>query len=246
MSFKKALKLLAFDAGVAALYPILLAKPFLGRFLESPLYAMPACAVLLAASIAFVFVNWKALTRGMGAVGGGRRGDPVQGRIDELNGYVSSHSQTFRADLLEMADQLDMFKRKKYAIRQALLKKFQPTELAFTKFSSAADLVGNYLVKTAGNVLDSVNSFDEEEYEKILNDPRTTRDEFDTRKQIYNHVISEVSDRVSEGGKGLAALDKLLVAVSTMGHEQSGTDSLVRGIDDAVKDLEFYKEAAAD
>jgi hypothetical protein len=243
MTLKKALRLLAFDAAVAALFTLLLAKPFLGRFMDSFLYAIPAGLVLLAAGAAFVFVNWKALAGRPYGRGGG---DTAEACIEDINYYISSNIQTFRPDLFELAEQLEKLRQKKGAIRQALLERFQPTELAFAKFASAADRAEGYLLSNARTVLSRVNTFDEKEYEDIMNSPDTTRDEFKARKRIYDDVLADVADRVNQGGKILLALDKLLMAVSdisTIGSQRDDTETAVREIDGLVKDVAFYKGA---
>jgi hypothetical protein len=243
MTLKKALKILAFDIGVGALFALLLAEPFLGRFLGSGLYSIVAGGTLFIASAAFVYVNVKAL-KSLG--GGGRRGDPVQGCISDTYDYISSNIQTFRPDLMEMVEQLEKLQRKKDSIRRVLLERFQPTELAFAKFNSAADRAGSHMVQNARKVLDKVKSFDEEEYEDVMNNPNTSREEFRTRKQVYDNVLSDVADMVSQGDKVLLALDKLQLAVSdisVMGDQQPDSDSAVREIDGLVQDVKFYKNA---
>ncbi|MDR1313204.1 MAG: hypothetical protein LBQ12_05785 [Deltaproteobacteria bacterium] len=243
MTLRKALKIFAFDVGVGALFALLLAKPFLGRFLGSGLYSVIAGGILFVASVAFVAVNWKALSS---LSGRGARGDPVQECIRDAYGYMSSNIQTFRPDLMEMVDQLEKLQRKKGAIRQALLERFQPTELAFAKFNSASDRVELFVVNKAKEVLNKVNGFDEEEYEEIMNRPETSREDFRARKQVYDNVLADVADLVGENDKALLALDKLLMAISdisTIGQQQPDSDSAVREIDELIKDVKFYKGA---
>jgi ABC-type transporter Mla subunit MlaD len=242
MTLKKILKLFAFDIGVGCLFALLLAKPFLGRFLDSFLYSGVAAVILLAATGAFVYVNWKALSgRGSGRDTGR---DSIEDCVDDINGYISSNIQTFRADLDDLSDQLEKLQKRKDGIRRALLERFQPTELAFAKFSSAADRAESYLLSNARDVLSRVKSFDEEEYENVMNSPGTSREEFRARKQIYDDMLAAVSEQVSQGDKVILALDKLLNAVSTIStfnEQQSGDDAAVKEIDGLVKDVEFYR-----
>jgi hypothetical protein len=243
MTPKKALKILAFDIGVGALFALLLAEPFLGRFLGSGLYSIIAGGTLFVASVAFVYVNGKAVKS---LAGGGSRGDPVQRCISETYDYISSNIHTFRPDLMDMVEQLEKLRKKKASIRTILLQRFQPTELAFAKFSSAADRAESFMVQTARTVLAKVKGFDEEEYEDAMNNPNTSREEFKTRKNFYDTVLGEVSDLVEQGNAVLLALDKLQAAVSdiqTIGNQHPDSDSAVREIDRLAQDVKFYSGA---
>ncbi|MDR2612932.1 MAG: hypothetical protein LBG06_08945 [Deltaproteobacteria bacterium] len=244
MSWKRLLRLAAFDLGIACLFVILLARPFLGRFLGSLLYAVPAVTVAAAAAAACLYVNWKAIVRGLFGRAPGT--DTPGGCIEAIEEYISTNIRTFRPDLNDMIDQLEKLQRKREAIRQALLDRFQPGELAFAKFSAASDRAEAYLLRNARDVLARVKGFDEEEYEDVMNSPGTSREEFQARKRIYDDVLADVSEKVSQGEKVLIALDKLLAAVatiSTFDQQQSDSDSAVSEIDGLVKDVQFYRGA---
>jgi hypothetical protein len=227
---------------VGALFAALRGTPFLGRFLGSGLYTAFAALALTGASAAFIYVNYKALK----LIRPGAAPDPVQGCIDRINGYISSNIQTFRPDLMELAEQLEKLQRKKEAVRQTLMQRFDPGGATFAKFSQASRKAEGFLVQNAQDILAKVEGFDEEEYEDVMNSPGTSREEFRARKQIYDSVLTDVADRVGQGDRVLLALDKLMAAVSdiaAIGGQQPDSDTAVREIDGLIQDTRYYRDA---
>ena len=114
---------------------------------------------------------------------------------DALLQYMSNNAKTFHKYLSEMVEQVASFKKKKGAIASALRERFGESEISYAKFAGSLESMEKIMILNIRGVMNKINAFDEEEYEKIFGRARkrnvTPKSEklLESRKEIYEQYL---------------------------------------------------------
>lgn len=163
--------------------------------------------------------------------------------------YITNNVKTYSDNLKTVITQINRMKKKKQTIRDILSEKFSETELSYERFMTSVDQIEKIMIMNIKSLLNRINAFDEEEYEKILeNAPMTGYEKSEklkeTRLSIYNEYKAFVNKATENNEEILIKLDKLILELSklnTLSVEDIEELDAMAEIDSLIRDAKWYK-----
>jgi len=163
--------------------------------------------------------------------------------------YIANNAKIYADNLKTILTQIDRMKRRKQTIKDILLEKFCENELTYGKFASTVSQIEQIMILNIKSLLNRLNAFDEEEYEKMLsgaNAPSHARPNRleETRLSIYNEYKAFVFKSTENNEEILLKLDKLILEISklnTLNVENIEELDAVIEIDSLIRDAKWYR-----
>lgn len=217
MNTKKIMKLASLNIAIIVLNVVLFSPGFLGIRLngtDALSVAIGGTAIFVSLA-AFFYGNYKLLQQK-------ERTLKVRD-INNLDDCVLALKQsygkrTFDSSITTILDQIDRLHKKKERIREFLLQKFRVIDTGFEKFNGTISDVDFVFYTNIKGVINKINAFDDEEYEKINSNGGSARlspKYIVSQKNIYNEYITFVKSASDANEEILLKLDALLLEISS-------------------------------
>ena len=245
MTFKKFIKLILFNLGIAATNIVVFSKAFFGLSLltGSALTLGAAWTTILASIGGFYYVNNKLLNQPSTYA-------LIAQKMHSLDDCVAIFEQAIeRGDVFDEAIlknlyQLKRYKRKRTTIDDILNQKFSPKEITYQKFMNVLNEVEDLMYINMRSILNKIAAFDVEEYEELQSKGFPPNEVSEEKMKIYSEYIAYVKQATSTNEEILLKLDKLLFEISQYnvleGGEIQKLPAIVE-IDELIKNAKFYK-----
>lgn len=245
MSTKKILKIAGLNIVIIVLNVILFSPGFIGIQMggEDVLSAAIGGTAIFISLAVFFYGNWKLLVQ---------KGKAIQTRdINNLDDCVLALKQsygkrTFDGSITTILDQIDTLRKKKERIRDFLLQKFRVVDAGFEKFNETLSDVEYVFYTNIKGVLNKINAFDEEEYEKIKSNDGSVRlspKYIASKQSIYNEYITFVKNALDVNEEILLKLDALLLELSSFdSFDASEIENMkeIKDMDQLIKKSKLY------
>ena len=245
MSIKKILKLAGLNIVIIVSDIVLFSPGFLGIRLNGAdaLNTAIGGTAIFASLAVFVYGNYKLLQQ---------KEKALQTRdINNLEDCVLALKQaygkkTFDGSITTILDQIDRLHKKKERIREFLLQKFRVIDTGFEKFNGTISDVEYVFYTNIKGVINKINAFDEEEYEKISNSrgPSGLSPKYIVSQQaIYNEYITFVKNALDTNEEILLRMDALLLEISSVDSvEASEIANMkeIREMDQLIRKSRYY------
>ena len=154
------------------------------------------------------------------------------------------NGDVFDENIVKNLSQVKRFKRKTKTIREIILQKFSPQELAYQKFDKVLIEVENILYLNMRSILNKIAAFDVEEYESLQKKGFPKNEVSDEKMQIYNEYLDFVKNATATNEEILLKLDKMLFEVSRYNSLDSGDINnlpALAAMDELIKNANLYK-----
>lgn len=254
MSKDKIIKLSALNISIMLINIVVFSNAFLKLKLTGGNAVTTAFGimVIVMSVIVFIYGNYKLLTE-----------NPLPRQIEmkdkdvttlesctaAVQQYIESNVKTYADNLKAVLSQIERMKKKKKTIRDTLLEKFSENELSYEKFMSSVGQIEKIMILNIKSLLNRINAFDEEEYEKILGNSNSAsygKSERlkESRLSIYNEYKAFVEKAVDNNEEILLKLDKLILEISKLNslsvEDIENMDAMAE-IDSLIRDAKWYK-----
>ncbi len=245
MNTKKILKLACLNIVIIVLDIALFSPGFLGIRLngaDALSTAIGGTAIFVSLA-AFVYGNYKLLAQ---------KDKTLQARdINNLDDCVLALKQsygkkTFDPSITTVLDQIDRLRKKKERIREFLQQKFRVVDTGFEKFNETITDVEYVFYTNIKGVINKINVFDEEEYEKVKNNGGSgglSPKYVVSQQSIYNEYITFVKNALDANEEILLKMDALLLEISSFdSFEASEIENMkeIREMDQLIKKSKYY------
>lgn len=245
MTFKKFIKLILFNLGIAATNIVVFSKAFFGLSLltGSTLTLGAAWTTILASIGGFYYVNNKLLNQPSTYA-------LIAQKMHSLDDCVAIFEQAIeRGDVFDEAIlknlyQLKRYKRKRTTIDDILNQKFSPKEITYQKFMNVLNEVEDLMYINMRSILNKIAAFDVEEYEELQSKGFPPNEVSEEKMKIYYEYIAYVKQATSTNEEILLKLDKLLFEISQYNVLKGGDIQKLPAIveiDELIKNAKFYK-----
>jgi len=243
---KKILKIAGLNIGIA-LFNIILFSPGLMniRFDTSNALgtALGGTAIFLSLSF-FIYGNYKLLTQKTTTI----RSDEIKSYEDCIIALNQSYGKKiFDNNITTVIEQVEHLKKKKNKIFSLLSQKYNVIDEVYEKFKTTIFDVEYVFFANIKSILNKINAFDEEGYERLRNDiaQKKFSDEIITSKMnIYNEYISFVKNAVEDNEEILLKLDALLLEISKFDTLEIGElDNMkeIKEMDELIRKSRYYR-----
>ena len=155
--------------------------------------------------------------------------------------------RTFANDIDILLEQIDRFDKKKETIYDILLQKFNSSEMSYSKFKSVIVDIEELLYINIKSVINKINIFDQQEYDKIYKDIRHRKinnNIINEKKNMYEQYVSFVRESTEDNEQILLKLDKVLLELSKFNSLEDGeleNMNAMKDIDDLITKIKLYK-----
>ena len=245
MSTNKILKLASLNIAIIVLNVVLFSAGFVGIRMngaDALSVAIGGTAIFVSLA-AFFYGNYKLLLQ---------KEKAIQTRdISNLDDCVLALKQsygkrTFDSSITTILDQIDRLHKKKERIKEFLLQKFRVIDTGFEKFNGTISDVEYVVYTNIKGVINKINAFDEEEYEKISNGSgpvRLSPKYVVSQQNIYNEYITFVKNALDANEEILLKLDALLLEISSFDSlEASEIENMkeIKEMDQLIQKSKYY------
>lgn len=242
----KILKLIGLNSGIAILNILLFSPGLLNISLSGQnalSTALGFTAILMSLAV-FIYGNYSLIFQ--------------KGRTVQIDNITSSTEcilalkqhygkKTFDNDITTLLEQVDRFIKKRDKIMDMLLQKFSMVSSGYDKFNWAILDLELVFYNNIESILNKINAFDEEDYQKVRIENRTEKfstQVMDSKTSIYNQYISFVKNAVEDNEKIIIKLDQLLLEISKFdGLEEGEINNMneIKEIDELIKKSKVYR-----
>ncbi len=239
----KVIKILGLNIGIAVVDTILFSPGLLGiKIIGASAFetAFGATAALMSIVI-FGYGNYNLLIE---------KEKTIQiGEIKTADDCIEALNQNydkkiFEKDIDTILEQIEMFQKKREAIKEALLQKFDSTEMSYSKFDGVISDIENVFYINIKSIINKLNAFDERDYNRIRKDEKTFSDEIiQTKMRIYSEYITFVKEAIEDNEQIILKLDKILLELSRFFSIENGKIeemSAMKEIDDLINKIKLY------
>ena len=143
--------------------------------------------------------------------------------IEALNNHRGI--KTFEEKINLAIDQIVRLQKKNKNIRDILPQSFGDSEITCNKFDAAIAEVKNIFFMNIRNILNKLDTFDEEDYNFIIKkheagavSDQIMKDKF----EVYNEYVTSINAATEDNEQILLMLDKLLLGISDLNCSDSG------------------------
>ena len=245
MGVEKIMKIAGLNIVIAIIDIILFSPGLLGIKLGGTSIfatAFGATAILMSGVI-FIFGNYKLLFEKEKIIQANeiKTADDCINALEQHNG-----NKTFSKDIYTILEQIESFQKKKETIKDILLQKFDSSEMSYSKFQGAIVHIENIFYINIKSILNKLNAFDEEDYNRIRKDNaqiKFSKEFIQEKMSIYDEYISFVKDSVEDNEQILLKLDKFLLEISKFNSLKNGeieNMSAMKEIDELIDKTKLY------
>ena len=244
MSTRTTIKLAGLNIGLALINIILFSPGILNIRLggtDALGTAIGATAIVMSIVI-FVYGNYRLVSRS---------GKPVKtNEVKTLDDCTMALKQafgkkTFDNGISSLVEQVERLEKRKEKIRTVLLQKFNIIDAGFERFNGILTDVEFVFCANIQSILNKINAFDEEDYEKIRRNRKAANEKYVlSRLGIYNEYIVYVKNATEENEKILLKLDMLLLELSKIDTFQPGeieNMKEIREMDELIRRSTYYR-----
>jgi hypothetical protein len=245
LNTNKILKIAGLNIIIIVLNVVLFSPGFLGIRLDGGdalSVAIGGTAIFISLA-AFFYGNYKLLVQ---------KEKAIQTRdINNLEDCVHALKQaygkrTFDGSIATILEQIDMLRKKREKIKDFLLQKFRLIDVGFEKFNETISDVEYVFYTNIKGVLNKINAFDEEEYEKLGSNDGSVRlspKYIASKQDIYNEYITFVKNALDANEDILLKMDALLLEISSFdSFEPSEIENMkeIKEMDQLIKKSRLY------
>lgn len=205
--------------------------------------AFGATAIFMSV-VVFVFGNYKLIVEKKKII----QTSDIKTAEDCINALKQNYGKkTFAKDIATILEQIERFQKKKETIKDILLQKFNSTEISYSKFDGTILDVENVFYVNIKSILNKLNAFDEEDYNRIRKDgaqKKFSMEFIQTKMSIYNEYILFVKNATEDNEQIILKLDKILLEISKLNTLEDGeieNMSAMKEIDELINKTKFYK-----
>ncbi len=153
--------------------------------------------------------------------------------------------RTFDSDISVILEQVEILGKKKEKIKDILLQKYNIIDKNFERFSNILFDVEYVFYTNVKSILNKINTFDEEEYNriKITGELRYSEKFIATKKSIYNEYISFVKNSIEDNEEIILRLDALLLEITKLDSLAEGEiDNMteIKQLDELINKIKYY------
>jgi len=239
---EKIIKILCLNIGIGVVDTILFSPGLLGiEIIGASTFEMAfgATAALMSV-IVFAFGNYKLLIEEEKTIQINEI-KTADDCIDALN--QNYDKRIFEKDIDTILEQIEMFQKKREAIKEVLLQKFDITEMSYSKFDGVISDLENVFYINIKSIINKLNAFDERDYNRIKNEKEFTNELIQAKMHIYNEYVSFIKKAIENDEQIILKLDKLLLEFSKFDILEDGkieNMSAMKEIDDLINKIKLY------
>ncbi|MDD2836282.1 MAG: hypothetical protein PHY05_09050 [Methanothrix sp.] len=231
---KKQIKILALNLGIAAADIITLRLELIG---SGGLATAFGVTIFFLSAVGVIYGNYRLFAKP-------ERSIPTpEDYIDALNEH--RELKTFEETIELAIDQIERLQKKNKNILVILPQIFGDSDITCNKFSAAIIEVKNSFFANIRNILNKLDTFDEEDYNFIRKkheegtvSQQIMKDKF----EVYNEYVTTIKAATEDNEQILLMLDKLLLRISDIKiPDRSQRDQMAEMIDDLINQLKYYR-----
>lgn len=173
-------------------------------------------------------------------------------KLDDSEDYIealkeNSSKRVFSKDIDILLEQIERMDKKQEKIDDILLQKFTVNEMSYIKFKKTITEVRDVFYINIKSVINKINIFDEQEYEKIKKDIKNGKLNGkieEQKKDMFDEYIFFVKDSIEDNEEILLKLDKFLFELSKFNSLEDGeleNMSAIKDVDELINKIKFYK-----
>ena len=173
-------------------------------------------------------------------------------KLDDSEDYIealkeNSSKRVFSKDIDILLEQIERMDKKQERIDDILLQKFTVNEMSYIKFKKTITEVRDVFYINIKSVINKINIFDEQEYEKIKKDIKNGKLNGkieEQKKDMFDEYIFFVKDSIEDNEEILLKLDKFLFELSKFNSLEDGeleNMSAIKDVDELINKIKFYK-----
>ena len=173
-------------------------------------------------------------------------------KLDDSEVYIealkeNSSKRVFSKDIDILLEQIERMDKKQEKIDDILLQKFTVNEMSYIKFKKTITEVRDVFYINIKSVINKINIFDEQEYEKIKKDIKNGKLNGkieEQKKDMFDEYIFFVKDSIEDNEEILLKLDKFLFELSKFNSLEDGeleNMSAIKDVDELINKIKFYK-----
>ena len=172
-------------------------------------------------------------------------------KLDDSEDYIealkeNSSKRVFSKDIDILLEQIERMDKKQEKIDDILLQKFTVNEMSYIKFKKTITEVRDVFYINIKSVINKINIFDEQEYEKIKKDIKNGKLNGkieEQKKDMFDEYIFFVKDSIEDNEEILLKLDKFLFELSKFNSLEDGeleNMSAIKDVDELINKIKFY------
>lgn len=240
---KKIIKLLGLNIGIAVVDIIFLSPGLLGIEIigGSTFGTALGVTVIIMSVIVFIYGNYKLVIEQEKIIRA-KEIKTTEDCIDALN--QNYDKRIFQKDIATILEQIEMFQKKREAINDVLLQKFDAKEMSYSKFDGVILDLQEIFYMNIKSIINKLNAFDKKDYDRIKKEDKKFSNEFVQAKlNIYNQYISFVRKGIEDNEHIILKLDKILLELSKFFSIENGKIEDMRAmkeIDDLINKIKLY------
>ena len=200
--------------------------------------------IIIMSFIIFIIGNYKILIK---------EDDEIDiSKLDDSEDYIealkeNSSKRVFSKDIDILLEQIERMDKKQEKIDDILLQKFTVNEMSYIKFKKTITEVRDVFYINIKSVINKINIFDEQEYEKIKKDIKNGKLNGkieEQKKDMFDEYIFFVKDSIEDNEEILLKLDKFLFELSKFNSLEDGeleNMSAIKDVDELINKIKFYK-----
>ena len=173
-------------------------------------------------------------------------------KLDDSEDYIealkeNSSKRVFSKDIDILLEQIERMDKNQEKIDDILLQKFTVNEMSYIKFKKTITEVRDVFYINIKSVINKINIFDEQEYEKIKKDIKNGKLNGkieEQKKDMFDEYIFFVKDSIEDNEEILLKLDKFLFELSKFNSLEDGeleNMSAIKDVDELINKIKFYK-----
>jgi len=236
MDRKKLTKLLGLNLGIAAADIIAISSGLIGG--EGALAAAFGSTIVFLSAVGVIYGNYRLLAEPEKSI------PTAEYYIEALNKHRGL--KTFEETINLAIDQIVRLQKKNKNILNILPQIFGDSEITCNKFIAAIAEVKNAFFMNIRNILNKLDTFDEEDYNFIRDrceSGAVSQQIMKDKSEVYNEYVTSIKAATEDNEQILLMLDKLLLRISDLNGSDSGQrDQMAYMIDDLIKQLKYYKK----
>lgn len=200
--------------------------------------------IVIMSFIIFIIGNYKILIKENDEVDISKL-DDCEDFIDALKG--NSNKRVFSRDIDTLLNQIERMDKKQEKIDDILLQKFTVNEMSYIKFKKTISEVRAVFYINIKSVINKINIFDAQEYEKIKKDIKSGKLNGkieEQKKEMFEEYIAFIKDSIQDNEEILLKLDKFLFELSKFNSLEDGeleNMSAMKEVDELISKIKFYK-----
>lgn len=241
---EKIIKILGFNIGIGVIDTIIFSPGLLGIEIigASALETAFGATAIFMSVIVFIFGNYKLFIAEEKTIQVSEI-KTADDCIDALN--QNYDKRIFEKDITTILEQIEMFQKKREAIKEVLLQKFDSTEMSYSKFDGVISDLENVFYLNIKSIINKLNAFDERDYNRIKKDgeKKFSNEFIQTKMRIYGEYITFVKNATEDNEQIILKLDEILLELSKFSSLEEGKIeemSAMKEIDDLINKIKLY------